>query len=127
MGQPEVSAGLPSVLGSRLLELGFGLARSVELSLTGRLVAAEECLQIGLINHLVDKNKLLFESKAIAGDLAQKPPGAMRLTKQRYRAVTQAAYDEMYQAAAHLQTEAYGSGEPQAVMDAFIARRARKR
>ena len=42
MGQPEINAGLPSVIGTRIMNLSLGHMLTVDLSLTGRLVEAEE-------------------------------------------------------------------------------------
>jgi enoyl-CoA hydratase/carnithine racemase len=63
----------------------------------------------------------------IARDLAAKPPMAMLLTKRRMRELTQPGYDATIEAAKDYQRQAYGSGEPQRVAEAFIAgRRARR-
>ncbi|PPR16147.1 MAG: Short-chain-enoyl-CoA hydratase [Alphaproteobacteria bacterium MarineAlpha9_Bin7] len=123
MGQPEIKAGLASVLGSYLLSLYFGHARSVELSLTARFVHAEECLQLGLLNRIVAHDKVVDTAVEMANELAEQPPGAFRLTKQRYRHVTQAGFDDVFNAAIRYVREAYESGEPQAVMSNFVKRR----
>ena len=47
MGQPEINAGIPSVLGPMLMIERFGLSRTIELTLTGRMMDADECHRIG--------------------------------------------------------------------------------
>ena len=42
MGQPEINAGIPSVTGPMLMLPRIGLARTMELTLTGRMMEAEE-------------------------------------------------------------------------------------
>ncbi len=123
MSQPEVKAGLGSVLGSHLLTLYFGLARSMDLSLTGRFVESEECLQIGLLNQIADANTLTDVAIKMAEELTLQPPGAFRLTKERYRQETQAGFDNVFSAASEYVREAYDTGEPQTVMSNFIGRR----
>ena len=59
----------------------------------------------------------------MVNELADLPPGAFRLTKQRYRHVTQAGFDDVFNAAIRYVREAYESGEPQAAMSNFIKRR----
>ena len=42
MGQPEINAGIPSVTGPMLMLPRIGLARTMELTLTGRMMEAAE-------------------------------------------------------------------------------------
>lgn len=126
MGQPEINAGLASVIGAHLLSLSLGHSRTVELALTGRLMDGAEAHRLGLLNELVAADEVLDRAVAVAGTLAAKPPGAMALTKQRFRDLTQPAFDATLNAAVGLQQAAYGSGEPQAVMAAFLARKRSK-
>ena len=126
MSQPEVKAGLGSILGSHLLTLYFGLARSMDLSLTARFVESEECLQIGLLNQIADANTLTDVAIKMAEELSLQPPGAFRLTKQRYRQETQAGFDNVFSTASEYVREAYDIGEPQTVMSNFIGRRGRE-
>ncbi|SVD01081.1 uncharacterized protein METZ01_LOCUS353935, partial [marine metagenome] len=117
--QPEIKAGLGSVLGSHLLSLYFGHARSAELSLTARFVASQECLEIGLLNRLVENSNVLSTALAIAADLALQPTGAFQLTKKRYRQATQTGLNDAFNAARQYICEAYETGEPQAIMSEF--------
>ena len=59
--------------------------------------------------------------------MAAKPPMAMRLTKERFRQVTQPAFDEAFENGGAYQAEAFASGEPQAAMRVFFAERAARR
>ena len=83
----------------------------------------EECFHLGLFNHLVDADEVRGKAIEIAHQLAQKPPTAMRLTKQRFRDDGQAAFDAVFEAATRLQREAYDSGEPQQVIAEYFAKR----
>jgi enoyl-CoA hydratase/carnithine racemase len=123
MGQPEINAGIPSVMGSFWMSLHLGLARNLELSLTGRLMDSEECREAGLLNHLVPTDQLMPKAMEVAEELGAKPPTAMRRTKQRFREMTQGAFDEAFRAAVLGQQECYKNGEPQAAIEAFIAKR----
>ncbi|MCC6468888.1 MAG: enoyl-CoA hydratase/isomerase family protein [Alphaproteobacteria bacterium] len=125
MGQPEINSGIPSVLGPLLMIERLGLSRTIELTLTGRMMEAKECQQIGLMHHLVPQKKVMAKAMEVAKMLAAKPPIAMRLNKQRFREVTQPAFDEAFLNGRRIQEEAYASGEPQASMEAFFAARAK--
>lgn len=128
MGQPEINSGIPSVLGPMLMRERIAFSRTVELVLMGRIMEAEEAANIGLIHYLVDTpDQVMPKAREIANVLASKPPIAMRLTKRRFREVTQDAYEEAFANGAVIQEEAYASGEPQAAMREFFAVRAERR
>jgi len=120
-GQPEINVGLASILGAHIMAPFLGHARTVELTLSGRLMDGEECFKLGLFNHLVDASEVRAKAIARAKELATKPPTAMRLTKQRFREDSQAAFDATFEIAARLQRKAYASGEPQRVMAEYFA------
>jgi enoyl-CoA hydratase len=128
MGQPEINSGIPSVTGPMLMLPRIGLARTVELTLTGRMMEAQEAASIGLINYLVERPEdVMPKTREVAEMMAAKPPMAMRLNKQRFRQVTQDAFDEAFQNGGAIQAEAYASGEPQETMRKFFAERAARR
>ena len=55
MGLPEIKLGLiPGYGGTQRLPRVIGEARALEMILTGRTVAAEEALRIGLVNRLIE-------------------------------------------------------------------------
>lgn len=128
MGQPEINSGIPSVTGPMLMLPRIGLARTIELTLTGRMMEAAEASGIGLINYLVSRPEdVIPKAREVAGILAAKPIIAFRLNKRRMRQVTQEAFDEAFRNGAEIQAEAYASGEPQATMRKFFAERAARR
>lgn len=123
MGQPEVKAGLTSVIGSFLLTESLGRAKSIALSLSGNLVAGDDCYRLGLLDYLVEPDELMSKALEMAEQLGAQPPVAMRLTKERYRETLIPKFDETFEAAARFQKQAYASGEPQQVMAAFLEKR----
>ena len=68
-----------------------------------------------------------FNRREIAELMAAKPVMAFRLNKQRFRQVTQEAFDEAFRNGGKYQAEAYASGEPQETMRRFFAERAARR
>ena len=59
MGQPEINAGIPSIMGSYWMSLHLGWSMNQELSMTGRLMEAEEAAALHIVNHLVERNVLI--------------------------------------------------------------------
>ncbi|WCM48536.1 enoyl-CoA hydratase/isomerase family protein [Pseudomonas sp. WJP1] len=125
IGQPEVKAGLASIVGSYLLSLHVGLTHNTQLSVSGELVSGQRAYEMGLVTEL-DGSDVLGAALARARTLAQLPETAIRLSKQRFRALTQPGFDDACTAGIRAQLECYASGEPQASMSAFIDARARK-
>ncbi|HMM75468.1 MAG TPA: enoyl-CoA hydratase/isomerase family protein [Gammaproteobacteria bacterium] len=127
IGQTEIRAGLASVIGSYLMTLHLGLSKNLELSLTGNLISGTQAQALGLINHLVPRAEVFTRALAAATELAARSPTAVRLTKERFRELTQAGFDAAIAAAIDAGRIAYASGEPQAQMREFLARRTAKR
>lgn len=123
MTQPELNAGLPSIIGSMIMREVLGLSRTAEMALSCRQLDADECLSLGLVNEIVERDRVLPRAIELAGQLAAMPPVAVRLTKARVREITQQAYDDAIEAAIVYQRQAYEAGEPQAAARAFLARR----
>lgn len=123
MGQPEVRAGLASIVGSYLMSLQIGHSLNQQLSLTGELITGERAHALGLVNEMVPQDQVLARALQRARELAALPPTALRLTKQRFRERTQAGFDEACNAGIRYQLECYASGEPARAMAQFLARR----
>lgn len=58
-----------------------GYSRAAELIYTSRMVGAEEALNIGLLNQLVDHESLLDAAYDLAGQMTVWPPLALRTSK----------------------------------------------
>jgi len=127
LGQPEIKAGLASIVGSYLMTMHLGLSKNVELSLTGELISGRTAHEIGILNHLVPKDEVLGKSLALAAEMAKLAPTAMRLTKQRFRKLTQPGFEAALEEAKVAQKLAYASGEPQAAMRKFLDARSRNK
>jgi enoyl-CoA hydratase/carnithine racemase len=123
MGQPEVKAGLASIVGSYLLSLQIGHSLNQQLSLTGELITGERAGQLGLVNDLITPEQVLPRAIERARALASLPGQALRATKQRFRERTQSGFEEACSAGIRFQLQCYSTGEPRRVMQAFLARR----
>lgn len=123
MGQPEVKAGLASIVGSYLMSLQIGHSLNQQLSLTGELITGERAYTLGLVNELVSPDEVLSRAVERAKALAALPATAVRATKQRFREQTQAGFEDACCAGIRYQLECYSTGEPQRAMRAFLARR----
>jgi enoyl-CoA hydratase/carnithine racemase len=127
MGQPEINAGIASTTGPWIMMEMIGLARTVDLTLTGRMMDASEAHALGLVNRIVAEDKVMEEALALAAELAEKPPVAMRLNKARFREVTEARFRDCLAAGVRNQRISYATGEPARMMELFLATRAARK
>ncbi|MCB2099808.1 MAG: enoyl-CoA hydratase/isomerase family protein [Rhodobacterales bacterium] len=127
MGQPEINSGIASVTGPWIMREIVGLSHTVELTLTGRLVNAEEAQRLGLLHEVVPQDWLMERARERAGELAAKPPLAMSLIKRRFWETLKPGFDEAMAAAIRLHRQSYAAGEPQAESARFLADRAARR
>ncbi|MCA9701717.1 MAG: 3-hxdroxyacyl-CoA dehydrogenase, partial [Myxococcales bacterium] len=67
--------------GAYFLTRVVGFARALELVLSGRVLGADEALQIGLVHEVVEAEALMDAARARAEALAALPPLAVQLTK----------------------------------------------
>ena len=78
-GQPEINLGLiPGFAGTQRLVRLVGKSKAMEMILTGAAITAQEALACGLINRVVPASDLMMEARALAAELASKPPVALR-------------------------------------------------
>lgn len=79
---------VPGDGGAYFLPRLVGVAKALELLLTGDRLGAEEAARIGLVNRVVPDGRALEEARALAARIAAQPPTAVQLIK---RAVYQSA------------------------------------
>src|SRR4029078_8117098 len=70
MGQPEINSGIASTLGPWLMREMLGLSRTVELTLSGRMMDAEQCHRLGLVHPLVPPAEVMPKAREVAALLA---------------------------------------------------------
>lgn len=103
--------GLHSGMGiSDLLPRLIGVPRALEMLLSGKLVSGSTGAEWGLFNHAVEADEVLPKTMALAEEIAQAAPIAVRLIKQAVYAnlgwnPRQAARREAFEQAATLATE----------------------
>ena len=82
-GQPEVNLGvIPGFGGTQRLPRLIGTNMAKELILTGKMISAEEALQLGLVNKVVPPDALMEEVLKTAGSIATKGRASLRAAKQ---------------------------------------------
>jgi enoyl-CoA hydratase/carnithine racemase len=86
MGETYIKLGLnPGNGGTYFLPRLVGSGLAAELAFTGDILDAERALEIGLVNRVVEPDKLLTETTALAARIAAYPRLALEATKQQLR------------------------------------------
>ena len=121
---PFVALGLvPEAASTLLLPRAVGHLRAAELLLLGEPIDAETALRWGLVNRVVDDERLIEAAMELATRAASLPPSAIRLTKQLLK-------DDRGGVAVRIEQEAdifverLGSAEFQEAASAFLEKRA---
>lgn len=123
-GQPEVGLGItPGFGGTQRLARIVGLGKAKELIYTGRIMKADEALNIGLVNKVVEADKLMEEAKAMANQIASNAPIAVKLCKVAINRGMQCDIDTalMYEAEAF--GECFSTLDQKEGMTAFVEKR----
>lgn len=82
MGMPPAKLGLVyPYSGLRRFLAVLGLSRTLELLLTGRTYDAESCVQMGLVNHVVDDQELEDFTYELAREISENAPLSLRGNK----------------------------------------------
>jgi enoyl-CoA hydratase/carnithine racemase len=76
---------LPESGGTWLLPRLIGWARACEVAFKGRVLDAEECLRLGLVNAVAPHDRLMEEARGWASEIASCAPAAIQATKRMMR------------------------------------------
>jgi enoyl-CoA hydratase/carnithine racemase len=123
-----VKVGLvPGAGGAHYLPRLVGLAKAMELFLTGEFVDAKEALRLGIVNKVFPDDQLMSASEALARTLADASAPSVRLIK---RALGQSLRNDLRTnldlVSSHYAV-ATSTAEHRAAVQAFIAKRGEKR
>ena len=99
------------------------MGKAKELVMTCDEVTAEEALAIGLVNQVVPLEKLPSATLAFAQKLLNKPPMALRRTKEFFKALSTNRAGDITYADAHLGLGSFASEDMREAVVAFREKR----
>jgi enoyl-CoA hydratase/carnithine racemase len=88
---------LPESGGSWLLPRLIGWAKAAEVAFRGMTLSAQEALELGLVNHVVEAERLMPFTREIADEIAANAPLAVQATKR----VMRLGLEETFEANVH--------------------------
>ncbi len=124
LGQPEVNLGImPGGGGTQRLPRLVGLGNAYKLLFTGDMISAAEAHRIGLVDEVVEADKLLERVSELANSIALKSPVALQLIKEAVRASVRTSLDEGLRHELTLFGLAFSSDDKNEGVSAFLEKR----
>lgn len=120
LGATFLNIGLiPGDGGSWLLPRSVGWQKASELIFTGRIISAEEALEIGMLLSVHSSSELLLQANTLANSIANKPKLALTFAKELLRANSSELAATMSKAAL-MQAALHGTDEHRKLLSRFF-------
>ena len=124
VGETFVNLGIiPGDGGAWFLQRLIGYQRAAELTLTGRLVSADEALRLGILLEVVDPSDLLARAAELAAAIAARPPHAVRMTKRLLKHAQRGTLPDFLELCACFQGMAHHRQDHVEAINAFLEKR----
>jgi enoyl-CoA hydratase len=125
MGLPEIKLGLiPGYGGTQRLARVIGITRANELILTGKTIDAEQALQYGILNGVIDKSKALDEAVSFCQQFKGFSLPVLHFAKSAILRAFDVSLQDGLKIESNLSTLAYSLNDANEGMQAFIEKRA---
>ncbi|MEM0203101.1 MAG: enoyl-CoA hydratase-related protein [Archaeoglobaceae archaeon] len=123
-GQPEINLGIiPGAGGTQRLPRLVGLGMAKKLVLTGEIIDANEAFRIGLVDEVVEHEKLMERAKEIANKITEKSEIAVKLAKRSLNASMNTPLRDGLRYEASLFSILFASEEAKRLMKEFLEKR----
>ncbi|HET9403198.1 MAG TPA: enoyl-CoA hydratase-related protein [Burkholderiales bacterium] len=109
--------------GGWFLRRAVGAQRAAELTLTGRVIKAEEARALGILLEVTEPGRLLERAKEIAAQIASRPPLAVRYAKRALRLAQHQGLEEHLDSCASFQAALQKTGDHLEALSAFFEKR----
>ena len=124
VGETFINLGItPGDGGAWFMQRLIGYQRAAELTFTGRVIKAKEALEIGLFLEVVEPDLLLERAWELAGEIAAKPPQAVRLTKRMMKLAQRSDLPDFLDLCACFQAMAHHTEDHHEAVCAFLEKR----
>lgn len=126
IGLPEVNLGvLPGTGGTQRLARAVGKTRAIELMATGRTFSFEEAVEMGLVNHLFERDAFWDEVTAYARQFVPpaKPSRAVGRIKRAVQTGTEVGFAEALALERELQQLLFQSEDAREGLHAYVDKR----
>jgi methylglutaconyl-CoA hydratase len=122
-GYPEVSIGFVPAMVMALLRRQVSEKRAFELLTLGNVIGAREAMSLGMINAVFPDASFESDVEAWVNVLAQKPPGAVAMTKSLLYEGDNLSFEAAIEAGIHANALARTTEECRQGVERFLARK----
>ncbi|TLY00265.1 MAG: enoyl-CoA hydratase/isomerase family protein [Thaumarchaeota archaeon] len=123
-GQTELNVGLiPGGGGSQRLPRLIGVRKAKEMIYTGGLLSAEEALRLGLVNIVVEKERLMEEALSVCERVRSKSPMALKLAKRAINSALSMSLQDGLAFESELYSKILSSRDAKEGLRAFLEKR----
>ncbi len=119
-GQVEINNGIASVTGPAIMKIFLGMSKTIELTLTGKLINGQEAFKLGFIHKLVSRNKVFSTTLQFAKELEKKSVQAMILTKKNFWQMMKKDFDKAFAEAKKIHRVTFKKKTSQQMIKKFL-------
>jgi len=121
-GETFVNLGIiPGDGGAYFLQRLIGYQKAAELTFTGRIIDANEALEIGVVLEVVEPEQLTIRAHELAAQMAEKPAQALRFTKRLMKMGQRMELPDFLDLCACFQGMCHNSDEHMVAVEKMIA------
>lgn len=127
IGVPTINlGGIPCWTATQLLPRIVGPSCAADILLTGRMLSAEECYRLHLVEYLTEKGELMDKAMEVASVIADKSPNAVRLMRRAIKQGLELPLQDALGLEQELFAECYRSDDRAEAVAAFLEKRPHK-
>jgi len=119
-GQVEINNGIASVTGPAIMKIFLGMSKTIELTLTGKLINGLEAFKLGFIHKLVSQKKVFSTTLEFARELEKKSSHAMLLTKKNFWQMMKKDFDSAFAEAKKIHRVTFKKKTSQQMIKKFL-------
>ncbi len=124
LGETFVNLGIiPGDGGAWFLQRLIGYQKAAELTLTGRMISADEAKELGILLEVVEPEQLMDRAMELARRIADKPPQALRMTKRLLKTAQKMELPEFLEHSALMQGICHNTEDHLEAVNAFVEKR----
>lgn len=121
LGETFINLGIiPGDGGAWFLQRLVGYQKAAELTFSGRLIKAEEALELGLLLEIVSADRLQKRATELAGSFAAKPPQALRMTKRLMKSAQRLELGDFLDLCSSYQASCHHTADYQRALTGFL-------
>lgn len=127
IGIPTINlGGIPCWAGTQLLPRIVGHSVASDILLTGRVLSAEECYRLHLVQYLTEKEELMEKAMEVANTIADKSPWAVKMMRRSIKEGLEMPLRDALALERDIFRECYLSSDREEATAAFLEKREHK-